>query len=77
MSEEGFAPGARPICGFCNALWTDDMIKVWNQTAIEHGYYEGEVYGVDIKTEIDIHCDKCKRLIYRKEIVGRGGTTDF
>lgn len=68
---DGFAPGARPICAFCNTPWTDEMISVLNESTIEWGYYEGETYGVDVKTNIDVTCSSCKRLIYRKEIVRR------
>jgi len=66
--EDGFVPGARPLCAFCSAPWTDDMIAIWNEAGIERGYYEGEIDRVNITSKIDITCSSCKRLIYRKEI---------
>jgi hypothetical protein len=73
---DGFAPGARPLCPFCNAPWTDEMITVLNQTEVEIGYY-GDACGVDTSTQIDITCEACERLIYRKEVVRRTGTWAF
>ena len=64
---DGFAPGSRPICGFCNAPWTDNMIRLWAEADLEYGYYNDcTVEGID--TCIDITCSSCERLIYRKEI---------
>lgn len=70
MEIDGFAPGARPLCVFCSAPWTDEMIKVLASTEIEHGYY-GVIEGVDVSFNIDIECEGCKRLIYRKECTRR------
>lgn len=64
---EGFAPGARPVCVFCNTPWSDDMIKTMHQTEVETGYY-GDVEAVELREIIDITCHKCQRVIYRKEI---------
>ena len=57
-----------PLCVFCSAPWTDDMLKAQAETEIEDGYYEGEYYvrGADIT--IDVTCSSCNRLVYRKEI---------
>lgn len=67
---DGFVPGGHPICVFCNAPWTDEMIKILHKTELEWGYY-GDVESIDVMTQINITCDKCKRLIYRKEIAKR------
>lgn len=57
--EEGFQPGARPICPFCNAPWTDDMINI--QIDLED--YESGAFAA---ADVDITCANCKRLIYVK-----------
>lgn len=65
---DGFAPGARPICGFCNAPWTDDMIDVLTRAELEYGYY-GSASVSEVVVNIDVTCKACERLIYRKEVV--------
>ncbi|OFX01223.1 MAG: hypothetical protein A3E78_02790 [Alphaproteobacteria bacterium RIFCSPHIGHO2_12_FULL_63_12] len=63
---DGFAPGARPICVFCNAPWTDDMIRVYDIDA-QHGGGSYDFGPGNQQATVDITCANCKRLIYRKE----------
>ncbi len=69
---DGFAPGARPICVFCNAPWTDDMISVLAEAELEMGYY-GDNSVERINLTIDVTCSSCKRLVYRKELTQNHG----
>lgn len=66
----GFQEGAAPICVFCNAPWTEEMIRVFDVDA-RHG--EGSYdFGPENETAtIDITCENCHRLIYRKEYLAR------
>ena len=78
---DGFVDGGAPICGFCNAPWTDDMVKILHKAEAERGYYEGDIDGIDVMIKIDVTCESCKRLIYRKECrkrtIGSGGWSDW
>lgn len=47
------------------------MITLLAGTEVERGYYEGDIDGVDTVINMDITCESCKRLIYRKEVVKR------
>ena len=64
MTDENPPP---PLCVFCSAPWTDEMVKVFATAELEHGYYEGDVYLDSIDTVIDVTCSSCNRLVYRKE----------
>lgn len=61
-----------PLCVFCNAPWTDDMINVSAKAEMESGYY-GDTWVDHIDGVIDITCSTCKRLVYRKEVRNIGG----
>lgn len=61
-----------PLCVFCNAPWTDDMLKVSADAEMETGYY-GRNYVETIDIVIDVTCSSCKRVVYRKECRQIGG----
>lgn len=61
---DGFAKGARPLCAFCNAPWSDDMIRTFNYSTEESGYYDEVI--VEYSFEVKIECHSCNRLIYQK-----------
>ena len=54
----------RPLCPFCSAPWTDDMIKVEAEAAsgCDTCGFGGGTHG-----EVRINCASCTRLIYIKE----------
>jgi len=62
----GFVNGGRPLCGFCNTPWSDDMIRVFDVDAT-HGPDSYDMGPEDETATIDITCSTCDRLIYRKE----------
>lgn len=68
MVIDGFAENARPKCVFCNAPWSDGMIKIMAASETSIGYYDA-VDGVTTTILIDITCNGCKRTIYRKECI--------
>lgn len=57
-----------PLCVWCSAPWTDDMLHVQTEADIDYGYYPGDMTIEGFDTVIDITCSSCKRLVYRKEI---------
>lgn len=62
----GFADGARILCPFCSAPWTEAMIKIYDIDA-RHGEGSYDMGPEDQQATIDITCENCDRLIYRKE----------
>lgn len=65
VDEDGFAVGARPLCPFCSKPWTAKMMDMFETCAITIGYYGDPE---DVHITIDIKCDGCDRVIYRKEV---------
>ena len=63
---EGFQPGARPICVFCNAPWDDAMIRVYDVDA-QHGGGSYDFGPENTEATVEIKCYACGRLIYKKE----------
>ncbi len=57
-----------PLCVFCSAPWTDDMVKIFASADEYHGYYEGDIWVEAIEVSIDVTCSSCGRLVYKKEI---------
>lgn len=58
LDVHGFNVEARPLCPFCSKPFGDDMIDDW----VESAEYES---GSETSA-VEIVCDGCKRLIYRK-----------
>lgn len=61
----GFQSDHRPLCAFCSAPWTDDMISVFDIDA-RHGHGSYDFGPEEQRATVDITCSSCKRLIYRK-----------
>jgi hypothetical protein len=54
----------RPLCVFCSAPWTDDMIEV---EASSSGGCDSCGYGATTSGTITINCHSCGKLIYQKD----------
>lgn len=67
MSERVELPPP-PLCVWCGAPWTDDMLKVAATANMDYGYYPEDVWVESFDAVIDVHCGSCKRLVYRKEL---------
>ncbi len=65
-TEEGAVPP--PLCVWCNAPWTDEMLQVSATADMYHGYYEGDISVESIDATVDVVCSTCNRLVYRKEL---------
>lgn len=63
---DGFAKGSRPICVFCNAPWTDEMVRVFDIDA-SHGEGSYDFGPENQRATVEIICASCNRLIYRKQ----------
>lgn len=68
MTDKKKEPIPPPLCVWCSAPWTDDMLQASAEAEMETGYY-GESYltGKGV-VAINITCGSCKRLVYQKEI---------
>lgn len=58
-----------PLCVFCSAPWTDDMLKAYAEADVTFGDY-GCVEAVEIT--VDVTCSSCRRLVYRKHVSQMG-----
>lgn len=58
----------KPLCPYCNAEWTNEMIRVEVEEASGC-----DSCGQTSRVEIEIKCHKCERVIYRKQ----GYSSDF
>lgn len=56
-----------PLCIWCSKPWSEEMVQVLIRSEIEEGYYGG-VDSCDTTVNIDVVCDGCDRLVYRKEV---------
>ena len=54
----------RPLCPFCSAPWTDDMIEC---EATSSGGCDTCGFGETTSGTIRINCHSCGRLIYQKD----------
>lgn len=55
----------RPLCPFCSKPWSDDMVRVYD--VVTSAGCETCGYGSTVEATIDITCNSCNRLIYRKQ----------
>ena len=62
MSSEKIPP---PLCVWCSAPWTDDMVDIYAWAGCSGGDY-AEITMIDIT--MDVICSSCKRLVYRKHV---------
>lgn len=63
-----------PLCVWCSAPWTDDMLDVYADADVSFGDY-GCIDGIEIV--IDVTCSTCRRLVYRKHVQQRGNRTVY
>lgn len=66
LSQPGKKDGPPPpLCVWCSAPWTDDMMKVYADADISWGDYGG-LDGIEVT--IDVTCSTCNRLVYQKHV---------
>ena len=53
------------VCPYCNAEYTSKMKAVLD---IAEGSYTSDCISAEVYAKIDIICDNCHKLVYRKEI---------
>jgi len=58
-----------PLCVFCSKPWSSSMMNV--EAYASYGC-ETCGYGREITGTVEIHCDHCARLVYKKEFVSNG-----
>ncbi len=62
-----------PLCVWCSAPWTDDMLEVYAECEWTSGDY-GSIDGIDVT--IDVTCSTCNRLVYKKHVTHSGNYTN-
>jgi hypothetical protein len=53
------------LCPFCNKEYTS---KMKSKLIFSEGSYTADCVYSEIRGTIDIYCENCKKLVYRKEI---------
>jgi len=53
------------ICIYCNKPWTQDMLDYLHFADCS---YTPDCVGAEFRNSVDIHCDNCHKLIYKKEL---------
>lgn len=61
LDPHGYAE-VRPLCPFCSKPFGDQMIDIYHGASTGYESSGPEAYG-----HVDITCDGCGKLIYRKE----------
>lgn len=58
------------LCAYCWAKRSGKMMTQMTDYELEWGYYE-DVEWVESTIMVDIYCEECKKLLYRKEIINK------
>ena len=54
-----------PLCVFCSAPWTDEMVQLLDVSSTSGCPSCG--YGAGVEATLKIVCSSCDRLVYEKE----------